>query len=144
MRLMRRSRSSAATLPKHAINAAGFSDRYVSLGALKRACGARAICRDGVEAHTPGTCKGCGARLPDGKRRRSCIVTTPAGSLLQGALRRERGPKLWNQSAIKQLVSNRRRDLVDEICAQLLVILEKLDGPLFLRRWWRVRCSLGL
>src|SRR5438445_13376952 len=26
-------------------------------------------CRDGVEAHTPGTCKGCGARLPEGKRR---------------------------------------------------------------------------
>ena len=26
-------------------------------------------CRDGVEAHAPGTCKGCGARLPEGKRR---------------------------------------------------------------------------
>jgi hypothetical protein len=26
-------------------------------------------CRDGSEAHTPGTCKGCGARLPEGKRR---------------------------------------------------------------------------
>lgn len=28
-------------------------------------------CRDGAEAHTPGTCKGCGARLPEGKRRGS-------------------------------------------------------------------------
>jgi hypothetical protein len=26
-------------------------------------------CRDGAEAHAPGTCKGCGARLPEGKRR---------------------------------------------------------------------------
>jgi len=28
-------------------------------------------CRDGAEAHEPGTCKGCGARLPEGKRRGS-------------------------------------------------------------------------
>ena len=28
-------------------------------------------CRDGAEAHAPGTCKGCGARLPEGKRRGS-------------------------------------------------------------------------
>jgi hypothetical protein len=26
-------------------------------------------CRDGAEAHAPGTCKECGARLPEGKRR---------------------------------------------------------------------------
>src|SRR5215470_14534705 len=26
-------------------------------------------CRDGKEAHAPGTCKACGARLPEGKRR---------------------------------------------------------------------------
>jgi hypothetical protein len=26
-------------------------------------------CRDGCEAYTPGTCKGCHAKLPDGKRR---------------------------------------------------------------------------
>lgn len=26
-------------------------------------------CRDGAEAHAPGTCKTCGAKLPDGKRR---------------------------------------------------------------------------
>jgi hypothetical protein len=26
-------------------------------------------CRDGAETHAPGTCKGCGVRLPDGKRR---------------------------------------------------------------------------
>jgi hypothetical protein len=26
-------------------------------------------CRDGNEAHAPGTCRGCGARLPEGKRR---------------------------------------------------------------------------
>ncbi len=26
-------------------------------------------CRDGEEAHTPGTCRGCRAKLPDGKRR---------------------------------------------------------------------------
>src|SRR5262249_8062355 len=26
-------------------------------------------CRDGKESHTPGTCKACGARLPEGKRR---------------------------------------------------------------------------
>src|ERR1700740_3063619 len=26
-------------------------------------------CRDGKEAHEPGTCKGCGGRLPEGKRR---------------------------------------------------------------------------
>ena len=26
-------------------------------------------CRDRKEAHAPGTCKGCGARLPEGKRR---------------------------------------------------------------------------
>jgi hypothetical protein len=26
-------------------------------------------CRDGKEGHAPGTCKGCGAKLPDGKRR---------------------------------------------------------------------------
>jgi len=28
-------------------------------------------CRDGKEAHEPGTCKGCRARLPEGKRRGS-------------------------------------------------------------------------
>lgn len=28
-------------------------------------------CRDGQEAYAPGTCKGCGARLPEGKRRGS-------------------------------------------------------------------------
>jgi len=28
-------------------------------------------CRDGAEAHAPRTCKGCGARLPEGKRRGS-------------------------------------------------------------------------
>ena len=28
-------------------------------------------CRDGAEAHAPGTCKGCGAKLPEGKRRGS-------------------------------------------------------------------------
>ena len=28
-------------------------------------------CRDGAEARAPGTCKGCGARLPEGKRRGS-------------------------------------------------------------------------
>ena len=28
-------------------------------------------CRDGAEAHAPGTCKGCRARLPKGKRRGS-------------------------------------------------------------------------
>lgn len=28
-------------------------------------------CRDGAEAHTPGNCKGCGVRLPEGKRRGS-------------------------------------------------------------------------
>jgi hypothetical protein len=26
-------------------------------------------CRDGAEAHSPGTCKGCGATFPKGKRR---------------------------------------------------------------------------
>ena len=26
-------------------------------------------CRDGAEAHAPRTCRGCGARLPEGKRR---------------------------------------------------------------------------
>lgn len=28
-------------------------------------------CRDGAETYEPGTCKGCGARLPEGKRRGS-------------------------------------------------------------------------
>jgi hypothetical protein len=28
-------------------------------------------CRDGAEAHAPGTCKGCGGKLPAGKRRGS-------------------------------------------------------------------------
>lgn len=28
-------------------------------------------CRDGAEAHTPGVCKACRARLPEGKRRRT-------------------------------------------------------------------------
>ena len=28
-------------------------------------------CRDGKEAHAPSTCKGCHAKLPDGKRRGS-------------------------------------------------------------------------
>jgi hypothetical protein len=26
-------------------------------------------CRDGKQAHAPGTCKGCGAKLPESKRR---------------------------------------------------------------------------
>ena len=26
-------------------------------------------CRDGAEEHAPGTCKACGCRLPEGKRR---------------------------------------------------------------------------
>jgi hypothetical protein len=41
--------------------------RYTCQGQLGEWC-SRA-CRDGKEAHTPGTCKGCGAKLPEGKRR---------------------------------------------------------------------------
>jgi ribosomal protein L40E len=33
-------------------------------------------CRDGKGAHAPGTCKACGARLPEGKRRGTAYCDT--------------------------------------------------------------------
>jgi hypothetical protein len=41
--------------------------RYMKAGDSGAWCSRQ--CRDGAHAHVPGTCRACGARLPEGKRR---------------------------------------------------------------------------
>src|SRR5215471_1213218 len=54
-------------------------------------------CRDGKDAHAPGTCKGCGARLPEGKRRGAAFCDAAckqAGHRRNGNLQKARMEKL--------------------------------------------------
>src|SRR5215468_6632848 len=53
-------------------------------------------CRDGGKAHAPGTCKGCGAKLPEGKRRGALYCDDACRKLATrsrtGELSRTNGP----------------------------------------------------
>lgn len=69
--------------------------RYARFGQPGAWCNRQ--CRDGATARTPGTCKTCKARLPEGKRRGAMYcddACKQAAHRLRTDLRRSKTPKL--------------------------------------------------